>query len=139
MLIVQTFRNLDTVPLNYADYLDFKASQHSFEDMAVSTQNTFTLTGQGDPERINGLYVDSSFFSVLDRPFVAGGPFGHATDKADSSSLVVISEHLWRGRFRSDPKIIRNESPTRRQKLPSGRRDRGPRRRIGPGRSLRSG
>jgi predicted permease len=106
VLIVQTFRNLDTVPLNYADYLDFKASQYSFEDMAVSTQNTFTLTGQSDPERINGLYVDSSFFSVLDRPFVAGGPFGHVTDKADSSGVVVISEHLWRGRFRSDPKIL---------------------------------
>jgi hypothetical protein len=52
MLIVQTFRNFDTAPLNYADYLGFKAGQHSFEDLAVSSQNTFTLTGQGEPERI---------------------------------------------------------------------------------------
>jgi MacB-like periplasmic core domain len=106
VLIVQTFRNLDTVPLNYADYVDFKGAQHSFSDMGVSTQNNFTLTGQGDPERINGLYVDASFFSVLDRPFVAGRPFGHRADSPDSSSVVVISEHLWRTRFRSDPQIL---------------------------------
>ncbi len=106
VLIVQTFRNFDTAPLNYADYLEFKASQHSFEDLAVSSQNTFTLTGQGDPERINGLYVDGSFFGVFNRTFVIGRPFDRAADKSDSSSVVVISEHFWRTHFQSDPKVL---------------------------------
>src|SRR5258708_31483948 len=65
VLIVQTFRNFDTAPLIYADYLEFKASHRSFDHLAVSSQDTFTLTGQADPERVNGIYFGESFFALF--------------------------------------------------------------------------
>ncbi len=106
MLFVQTLQNFDTVPLGYADYLDFSGGQHSFENLTVYDNNDFTLTGQGDPERISGLYVTGTFFKVLGRPFLIGRPFGETDDKPDAANVAVVSEHLWRTHFHSDPKIV---------------------------------
>ena len=33
----------------YPDYLDWRADQHSFEDLAVFRRDNFNLTGNGDP------------------------------------------------------------------------------------------
>jgi hypothetical protein len=106
VLFVQTFQNFDTVPLGYADYLDFSAGQHSFEDLTAYNNNDFTLGGQGDPERISGLYVTGTFFKVLGRPFLIGRPFGEADDQPDAANVVVVSEHLRRTHFHADPKIV---------------------------------
>jgi putative ABC transport system permease protein len=106
VLFVQTFQNFDTVPLGYADYLDFSGGQHSFANLTAYNNNDFTLTGQGDPERISGLYVTGTFFKVLGRPFLIGRPFGEADDQPDAANVVVVSEHLWRTHFHADPKIV---------------------------------
>ena len=106
VFVAQTYQNFNTVPLGYADYLDFKAGQHSFENLAVCTQNNFTITGHGGPDRFSGLYVDGPFFQVFGRPFIIGQPFGESADNVNSSSVVVISEHLWRTRFHADPRIV---------------------------------
>src|SRR6267378_903955 len=52
-------------PTSYPDYLDWKAAQHSFEDIAVSRRDDFNLTGDGEPERFSGLFVTASYFRVL--------------------------------------------------------------------------
>lgn len=61
VLFAQTFQNFDMVPLGYANYQDFSGGQHSFENLTACENNDFTLTGQGDPERISGLYVTGTF------------------------------------------------------------------------------
>jgi putative ABC transport system permease protein len=35
VLFVQTFQNFDTVPLGYADYLDFSSGQRSFANLTA--------------------------------------------------------------------------------------------------------
>src|SRR4029079_6302426 len=46
-------------------YLDIKAENQVFENVATTIDNSFNLTGQGMPERIEGARVSSSLFSVL--------------------------------------------------------------------------
>lgn len=104
--IFQPFRSFDKNPLDYPDYRDFNANQRTFEGLTVFFNDDFNLSGQGDPERISGLYVSGSFFKVLGRPLVLGRPFGETEDKPDAPAVVVLSERLWRTRFQSDPKII---------------------------------
>jgi putative ABC transport system permease protein len=70
VLFVQTFQNFDTVPLGYADYLDFSGGRHSFANLTAYNNNDFTLTGQGDPERISGLYVTRP--PIPDRAVIRG-------------------------------------------------------------------
>jgi putative ABC transport system permease protein len=104
--LFQPFRNFDQIPLSYPDYVDFSANQHSFDALTVYRAEDFNLSGRGASERISGLYVSGAFFSVLGRSFVIGSPFGESEEKPDAPGVVVISEHLWRARFHSDPNLI---------------------------------
>src|ERR1044071_5895994 len=48
-----------------ANYFDWKARQHSFEGMAATRQLVFDMTGEGEPEKLYGFGVESSFFPLL--------------------------------------------------------------------------
>ncbi len=93
-------------PTSYPNYLDWKAAQHSFEEIAVSRRDDFNLTGAGEPERYSGLFVTASYFRVLKVPPILGRTFVDQEDSAPASNPVVLSEHLWRSRFAADPAIL---------------------------------
>src|SRR5271165_3293092 len=50
---------------SYPDYLDWKRSAKSFESLAGSSSDPFTLTSAGDPKMIFGTMVTANFFSTL--------------------------------------------------------------------------
>jgi putative ABC transport system permease protein len=90
-------------PLGPGRMIDFRTSATSFSGFAAISHMSFTLTGRGDPERLAGSSVSSSFFDVLGVRPLLGEPFH--TDTADPSA-VVLTERLWRRRFGADPSII---------------------------------
>src|SRR5687768_3907502 len=47
------------------NYLDWRAQNTTFEDMAVMGGGDFNLTGNGEPVRIRGARISSSFFNLL--------------------------------------------------------------------------
>ena len=93
-------------PTSYPDYLDWKAAQHSFEDIAVSRRDDFNLTGDGEPERFSGLFVTASYFRVLKVPPKVGRTFFDNEDSEAAVNSIILSEHLWRSRFAADPAIV---------------------------------
>ena len=93
-------------PMSYPDYLDWKAAQHSFDEIAVSRRDDFNLTGNGEPERFSGLFVTASYFRVLKVPPKVGRTFFDEEDSVAGVNPVVLSEHLWRSRFAADPTIV---------------------------------
>ena len=93
-------------PTSYPDYLDWKAAQHSFDDIAVSRRDDFNLTGDGEPERFSGLFVTASYFRVLKVPPKLGRTFFDEEDSEAGVNPIILSEHLWRSRFAADPAIV---------------------------------
>jgi putative ABC transport system permease protein len=93
-------------PTSYPDYLDWRAAQHSFDDIAVSRRDDFNLTGDGEPERFSGLFVTGSYFHVLKVPPKLGRTFFDEEDSKAGVNPIILSEHLWRSRFAADPKIV---------------------------------
>jgi putative ABC transport system permease protein len=93
-------------PTSYPDYLDWKAAQHSFEQIAVSRRDDFNTSGNGEPERFSGLFVTASYFRVLKVPPKLGRTFFDEEDSVAGVNPVVLSEHLWRSRFAADPSIV---------------------------------
>ena len=90
----------------YPNYLDWRADQRSFEDIAVYRDDSFNLTGNGDPERVRGAFVTASYFRVLGvRPSI-GRTFAEGDDSTGGSDGVLLSDKFWRNRFAADPKII---------------------------------
>src|SRR5437867_4097728 len=93
-------------PMSYPDYLDWKAAQHSFDEIAVSRRDDFNLTGNGEPERFSGLFVTASYFRVLKVSPKLGRTFFDEEDSVAGVNPVVLSEHLWRSRFAADSNIV---------------------------------
>jgi putative ABC transport system permease protein len=103
--LYQPTQEITQMSMAYSDYFDFRANQHSLQNLAIFFADEFHRTGNGDPERIDGAYVTGGFFNVMGRPFVLGRPLGE-TDDGAAANVVVLSERLWRTRFSADPQII---------------------------------
>src|SRR4051794_13366007 len=50
---------------SYPDVVDWQAGSQMLEGVAAFRTNGFTLTGTGEPERIEAARVSASFFSLL--------------------------------------------------------------------------
>jgi putative ABC transport system permease protein len=81
------------------DYLDWKAQNHVFEEMAAWSSMGVNLTG-GEPERVPGVQVTASFFRVLGVKPLLGRSFLPREDVPKGDSVVVLSYSLWQRRFR---------------------------------------
>jgi putative ABC transport system permease protein len=104
--VYQSFRSFDRLPLDYPDYVDLKAGQHSFQEMALSLNDDFTLTGHGNPQLISGTYVSGTFFQLFGRPMLLGRPIEVTDDRPDAQRVVIVTEHFWRTMFHGDPNVI---------------------------------
>jgi putative ABC transport system permease protein len=104
--VYQSYRSFNQLPLDYPDYADLKVGQHSFQEMALSLNDDFTLTGQGNPELISGAYVSGTFFRLFGRPMRFGRPIELADDRPDAARVAVVSEHFWRTSFHGDTNVL---------------------------------
>jgi len=89
-----------------ADYLDWRAGNHAFEDPAVFNARRFDLTGAAAPEQVGGAEVTAGFFSALRVRPLLGRAFGPGEDGPARQRLAVLSESLWRRRFGGDPSVV---------------------------------
>ena len=78
----------------------------SFTGIAAFTNETFTLTGRGEPDQMAAARVSWNFFDVLGVRPVLGRGFALDEDQPDGKNVVVISHRLWMQRFGSDPQAV---------------------------------
>jgi predicted permease len=87
-------------------YLDIKTQNTTFEAVAAAIGASFNLTGNGRPERIDGVRVSSSLFSILGARPQVGRVFSSDEDQPGKTVSVVLTDGFWRRRFGADPAII---------------------------------
>src|SRR5262245_56114874 len=92
--------------VSYPDYLDWRAEQQVFVDLAARTSAGGVVSGIGEPERVFGRYVTASFFSTLRVQPQVGRFFGEDEDRAGAARVMVIGDGLWRRRFNADTAVI---------------------------------
>ncbi len=88
----------------YPNYLDWRANQRSFEEIALYREDNFNLTGSGDPERVRGAFITASYFRVLGLTPSIGRTFAEGDDRIGGANSVLLSDKFWRNRFAADPK-----------------------------------
>ena len=88
------------------DYSEWKAQEEAFGQIAAYQRRPFSMTGVGDPERLQGLVCDAGLFSLLGVRPAVGRVFTEEEEKAGHDDVVVIGQKLWRGRFGSDPSVL---------------------------------
>src|SRR4030095_4554138 len=80
------------------NYRDFVERTAVVQDTAAFAPATSNLTGDGEPERIEGASVSWNYFNVLGVAMGEGRSFVEA-EGAGSGDVVVISDGLWRRRY----------------------------------------
>lgn len=90
----------------YPNYLDWRATQRSFEDISIYRGDSFNLKGDGDPERVEAVYVSASYFRVLRVPIQPGRGFTDSEDRDSGAHVAILTEQFWRRRFGADPGVI---------------------------------
>jgi len=89
-----------------ANVRDWRAQNRVFEDIVLTRTGNYSLTGYGEPERLQGARVWASFFPVLQVSPLLGRPFTEAEEQFGHENVVVLSHPLWVRRFGSDPSIV---------------------------------
>ena len=92
--------------LQYIDYVELKAHQKSFEDMASYYSGTIMISGDRRAERYNGGFVNWNLMRVLGVKPMLGRDFREEDDLADARPTVILGYNLWATRFQQDPDVI---------------------------------
>jgi len=87
-------------------YTHYREVGKSFENMTAFSGWAVNLTESGEPERLRGLMVTTTFFPTLGIEAVKGRTFSPGEDQAGRNHIVVISDGLWQRRFGSDPNFV---------------------------------
>jgi putative ABC transport system permease protein len=66
----------------------------------------FNLTGDGEPERVTSGIGSASFFNLVGAHPLAGRLFLAEEDRPGGPPVVILSESLWRSRYKGDRSII---------------------------------
>ncbi len=88
-----------------ANFIDWREQNKVFEGMAAIAEQSFNLTGAGEPERIDGRRVSASLFPLLGVEPQLGRAFLPEEDSPSGSRVVILSYGLWQRRFGSDVNI----------------------------------
>ena len=93
-----------TIP--YLNFRDWQKNNHTFPSMAVWRSNAFSMTGTGEAEQVFGEFISSDFFPILGTQPLLGRTFEPGEDEIGASPIALISEGLWRRKFKSARDIV---------------------------------
>ena len=101
-------------PVAPANLFDWQKQNQSFEEIAAYIGGGkkslggagVQLTGGGEPERVQALYVTGNIFSVLGVDAMLGRTLREEETWKGKHQVVVLSYGLWQRRFGGDPNIL---------------------------------
>jgi putative ABC transport system permease protein len=107
LVIIQERESGEGFSPSYPNFVDWRAQNTAFTSIAAVRQNeSFNLTGTGEPERLQGQLVSAEFFSTLGIKPLVGRDFLAEEDRAGATPAVILSYGFWQRRFGNDPGII---------------------------------
>jgi putative ABC transport system permease protein len=89
-----------------ANWLDWQRDNRTLQSLAAWRATTGTLTGVGDPIRLNLQLVSSEFFPLLGVAPLLGRVPSEADDRPNAPGVAVLSYQLWQRRFAGDASVI---------------------------------
>lgn len=111
VLVQESFEQNGRRAPNYiapGNFFEWRAQNHSFTDLAYYTFSTTprNLTGGGEPEKLEAMYVSDNLFDLLGVQSHLGRTFVAGEAKPGEESGAVLSYGLWQRRFGGDPSMV---------------------------------
>lgn len=114
VMVYEHFRNYENgFGNNYnvvapADYFDWRAQSHGFEDMAAWRWSQFNLSGNAAelPEVVSAAAGSWNLFSVLRVQPALGRTFTEAEDRVGANRVAMLTWSLFERRYGGNPSVI---------------------------------
>jgi predicted permease len=87
-------------------YLTYRDSSQTFEDTGLWNTSAVSVTGAGDPERIDAVDVTDGILPILGVQPALGRRFTAEDDSPKSPRRVMLAHAYWQRKFGGDPNVI---------------------------------
>ena len=98
--------NLGLLNQSPATYLTYRDENHVFEDIALWDNRTVSVTGVGEPERVESLNVTDGLLPVLRVQAALGRRFTAEDDRPNAPNRVMLTYGYWQRKFGGDPSVV---------------------------------
>jgi putative ABC transport system permease protein len=92
--------------VSFPNFRDWRARNHSFEQLAAFRSGGIIFTGKEEPTRLQATAVSGDFFTLLRAKPLRGRLFLPEEDQVGSAPVVIVSYGFWRSRFGGDEGLI---------------------------------
>jgi putative ABC transport system permease protein len=89
-----------------ANYLSWKQQSRSFENLAVRSYASMSLTGAGEAVHIEAANTSGNFFTLLRSEPLLGRLYQESESQPGRNNVVVLSFGFWQKHFGGDAKIL---------------------------------
>ena len=89
-----------------SSHFTYREENRVFEDIALWDNGSCTVTGSGEPERVDSLSVTHAMFPILRVRPAAGRIFGAKDDEIDSPETAMLSYGYWQRKFGGDRSAV---------------------------------
>ncbi|HVS16586.1 MAG TPA: ABC transporter permease, partial [Thermoanaerobaculia bacterium] len=88
------------------DFLDWRAGQGSFEDLAAFATSSVALSDGERAERYPGARISAHAFGLLRVVPALGRSFADDDDRPGAALVILLGDAVWRGHFGADPAVV---------------------------------
>ena len=89
-----------------ATYLTYREANRTFEDIGLWDNTAVSVTGTGEPERVEALLVTDGTLSLLRVQPQLGRRFTAEDDPPGAPARVMLTHPYWQRKFGGDPAIV---------------------------------
>jgi predicted permease len=101
-----TLLNRNVPNVSWPRYRELTARAQSFASTGNTAFDSFTLTGHGEPQALNGQRIDASFLPTLGVLPARGRNFAAAEDTPNGPAVCIISHELWQTQLGGRDSIV---------------------------------
>lgn len=91
---------------SYPEYADWAVQQRSYEQAAVFGRGVYTLTGQGEPERLEIGRSSAQLFAMLGATPIVGRTYTDAEGSSEADRVLVVTWGFWQERLGGSQDVL---------------------------------
>lgn len=106
MFLTEAYQRRPGMSLSFPNFKDWRSQNTVFSSIAAYQPSSFTLTGSGLPEQMEGRYITHDWFHTLGITPVLGRDFLPQDDRPAAEPVVILSYGLWQRHFGASLNIV---------------------------------
>ena len=98
--------NINDLNASIADYVTYREESRTLADVAIWNRTALTVTGLGEPERVDAISATFRLLPMLGVQPILGRAFTERDDEDSSPEVVMLGHGYWQRRFGGDPAVV---------------------------------